>query len=860
MPIVGLKDRETLLKSLKFGRDVRGGGDSGQPYIKSALPGDGLGSDALNSLTRNSFGDFPIRGNTAVVIKTAEDTIRIGKFSTSFPQGLLFVTKQQGLQKSNPNIETGPGDGNGLLNTQFYDFTNTLKQVGVQGSGIHFPRSGDGVLQLQEEQNKYGYIVSHKDKDLNRLVLLKHQRDGILGIISPDEPRSSEAINEKIKLGIDTDNAGVMFKYKGGPGSVYGLGETLVKYSTTNTGAPINTFTAPGEAPKRDPFADNRNPKLDLSSNRPLDTNYRGWNNEIVYIKDAITEAQSSPIDYRTGPYTEAGSYVNLSSLGTGYYTPFIADVDIPGFTMFNGTEVKAQTLINPYGTLKEQTTTGDIRYDGKTDLKRREGFNNQFFSNTISYDKLTNQPRYLPPESVNGKPVPINIQDPVEEGDLPSFSTRVLDSQGRTTTGYYRREARIGAGGTGKPDDINLISLYSDTTNPFTGTNVYQNKARDLIKFGFEGICNDCPDTTKVHFRAFITSFSDNHNAEWSANRYAGRGENFYSYQGFDRNVQGSFLIAAQSRQEMKPLWQKLNYLVSTLYPDYHRDTGYMRGNLIKFTLGEYFYRTPGILTNINITIENDYSWEIKMRQREGVEEDKQMELPQICSVSYTFIPILDDLPKRGTKVPLIMTDKMHGIQNYLNDPALVEECLPAETPPPPPPPAEEPVVEIQRDFILNQIPSQTNNNFNNNALIAADRYMNDKKREVTMMLNKVNDLQEERLWNAYQANPTQVNADAYQNYVKKKNEEIRKLNANVAEQNKYAGYNQTDALLRQMHDSRMNELNNNDFSNLPEDQRNQMLKIQEKMRNLKSPYGKKTYNFTGDPTLDLEQFNNGN
>ena len=88
MPIVGLKDRETLLKSLKFGRDVRGGGDSGQPYIKSALPGDGLGSDALNSLTRNSFGDFPIRGNTAAVIKTAEDTIRIGKFSTSFLDGL----------------------------------------------------------------------------------------------------------------------------------------------------------------------------------------------------------------------------------------------------------------------------------------------------------------------------------------------------------------------------------------------------------------------------------------------------------------------------------------------------------------------------------------------------------------------------------------------------------------------------------------------------------------------------------------------------------------------------------------------------------------------------------------------------
>ena len=222
------------------------------------------------------------------------------------------------------------------------------------------------------------------------------------------------------------------------------------------------------------------------------------------------------------------------------------------------------------------------------------------------------------------------------------------------------------------------MLSLYSDEENPFNSPETqYGNKARDLIKFGFEHMCNNCPKTTKVHFRAFITSFSDNHNAEWQGSKYAGRGENFYTYQGFDRSVQLGFLVAAQSKEEMKPLWQKLNFLVSGLYPDY-TDNGYMRGNLTRFTLGEYFYRTPGIITNLNITIEQDYAWEIKMRQREGVEEDKQMELPQICSISLTFIPILDKLPKRGTKVPLIMTDKMKGIQNYLNDPNLIDECIP--------------------------------------------------------------------------------------------------------------------------------------------------------------------------------------
>ena len=99
MAIIGLKDRETLLKSLRFGNDVKGGGDSGQPFIKSDLGDEGgVGSDFINGLTNNSYGDFPVRGSTAAIIKTAEDAIRIGKFTTSFPQGLLFIQKQIGLK------------------------------------------------------------------------------------------------------------------------------------------------------------------------------------------------------------------------------------------------------------------------------------------------------------------------------------------------------------------------------------------------------------------------------------------------------------------------------------------------------------------------------------------------------------------------------------------------------------------------------------------------------------------------------------------------------------------------------------------------------------------------------------------
>ena len=43
------------------------------------------------------------------------------------------------------------------------------------------------------------------------------------------------------------------------------------------------------------------------------------------------------------------------------------------------------------------------------------------------------------------------------------------------------------------------------------------------------------------------------------------------------------------------------------------------MRGNITKLTIGEYLYRVPGVLTSMNITVDDNYPWEIKMNQPEG-------------------------------------------------------------------------------------------------------------------------------------------------------------------------------------------------------------------------------------------------
>ena len=48
------------------------------------------------------------------------------------------------------------------------------------------------------------------------------------------------------------------------------------------------------------------------------------------------------------------------------------------------------------------------------------------------------------------------------------------------------------------------------------------------------------------------------------------GRGEKFYKYQSFKRDISLSFTIVAQSEQELYGMYKKLNYLASSLAPKY--------------------------------------------------------------------------------------------------------------------------------------------------------------------------------------------------------------------------------------------------------------------------------------------------
>jgi hypothetical protein len=721
---MALIDLKSNLKKSNVYKDTPGGGNSGLPYIKQGLPEDSPEGEYLAGIARSSL-DTDIRGGIYSTVASTEDTIRISRFLNDFPRGALFTSKQIGLQKSNPLIETEQRGS--AINTQVYSNSNLLAQIALQGTGEHVPRAGFNTNDLLQDRNKYESIVKGNDNTgKNRLVTLYNSK------ISLDS--NYVAIPSDLnKLGISSDD-NTLFDYVGGPGSSYGDGNTLIERAV-NTNESWERYKTAGY------FTSEYFPKDTLTfENRLLDNPYLSqiivsnkFNKYLkgifaptkkYYVEELPTTPQS--VQYNLDPekdITDAQSFASqVKKFKTNVFT-----IDNP--TGFDN------RLDDDFDTTSQQSSPDFIRPVKYLDLDTIS-VNNKF-GNTMAYDSLlairsSDGSKKGPlQEVIDFRSSSINPNDPVRSqarnynDPLVNITTRVGIGNPGARSREQRRYINDVAFNNGQ-DKVNMIPLYTDATNPFEtseyGT-IGDKSARDLIKFAFEVIDNNNPtNTTKVYFRAFLTNFSDNHGAEWVGQKYMGRGENLYAYQGFTREVSFQFKVAAQSKQEMMPLYQKLNYIVSSLYPDYNSQ-GFMRGNLHQLTIGEYFYRTPGIITSMNVTVDDNYPWEIKYNEPEtdkGLNSTDQfpsnfntngskefqnsnsdadmMELPQVLNVQVTFKPILNELPAlskhRGEfsddRRGILISNDVGRQENFINRIGLKFQRPPVDSEPEIPPRVE--------------------------------------------------------------------------------------------------------------------------------------------------------------------------
>jgi hypothetical protein len=258
----------------------------------------------------------------------------------------------------------------------------------------------------------------------------------------------------------------------------------------------------------------------------------------------------------------------------------------------------------------------------------------------------------------------------------ITDFRLSVQDQDIKKQAWDYNRqslESKFYIGIGNYKDKMNKLMpfIFSSNTDPWSSDLVPTGESKDIIKFVFECVDNDNPSTSvAIFFRAFLTAgLTDNNTAELNGFKYMGRGETFYTYQGFTRSINFSFRIAAGSSEELIPLYTKLNRLISQVYPDYSDKTSVMRAPLVKVTVGDYLFRMPGFLESVNVTIDNNATWEI--------EEGKQ--LPQYLDVNIAFKPIFKNLPERSKvdNLSSLNTDQLIDTRNGILRPREVVDTI---------------------------------------------------------------------------------------------------------------------------------------------------------------------------------------
>ena len=196
---------------------------------------------------------------------------------------------------------------------------------------------------------------------------------------------------------------------------------------------------------------------------------------------------------------------------------------------------------------------------------------------------------------------------------------------------------------------------VYTD--KGFDGKGINGKYGRDIIKFRIEALNNDTPieggsiNTDVLAFRAYLENLNDSFTPTWKEFNYLGRGEPFYTYEKFSRNISFTFTMFAHSEQEMSILYTKLNYLMSLAAPDYKNNQ--MRGNYIYLTIGDYIYRQPGVMSSMTVSDHFTLPWEIALNEPDPESPNNQSnakhyEVPKYLKIQIGFKPIHNFLPKR--------------------------------------------------------------------------------------------------------------------------------------------------------------------------------------------------------------------
>jgi hypothetical protein len=586
MPLIDLK---TDLKSLTYGNDRPGGGSSKEPFITEPIP-------EGEETTQGAREDFLLR--QGAIRNSGKDVSRLTKLFFSTTKGLSFTTTTNLLSRTSVKTEAtlGPAYAGGTINQGVYLPTSTLAQVGVGFTGTHLnllgldptsPMSGvvEGGLFPGGGLIRYEQVVrdlnnQEGDSSNNRLVSLY---DTKISGLTPT-PKNSLVASSPLDI----------LSYSGGPGSILGVGKTIIKRASNTTG--INEYGWQVKDFITGSLSEVSKAKTTFNQNNPsgsVDTVTFGAGSTDKDNNLSLPAAITSSLNYAKSGISQAKTDFN-----DNYYSPLkITD-----------------SLVDPTGVnILPEIPAGQYG-------------NNVLHGVNSDQQIVTLKTAYNKPD---GNPITHNNANRTREYNTENkFKQYRYGNLGLSKIGNSQYTYGGDKFNTNITNDLNTAPVSSAPPND------------QLFKFYLNLLDPQDPSANNyLYFQAYVESFTDNIGAKYDEYTYTGRGYPSFKYKGFSRDISLSFTIVATNPEQIAPIYSKLNRLIQNMAPNYS-NSGYIRGNFVKLTFGDYLNNVPGIVKGFSLNPIFEAGFDI------GTGENSSgKQLPKAIKVDgFNFTPITDN------------------------------------------------------------------------------------------------------------------------------------------------------------------------------------------------------------------------
>jgi hypothetical protein len=451
---MALRDLQTNLKSLGYGKDRKGGGSSNQPYIVTPIP-DGEAPTSPDFLLRNGYLN---------PISSLRDVSRLTKFFNPFGpgasvNGILFIAKQELLERQGVDVVDG-------IN-RIYNPLGTIAQAGVLSIGYHLNKQGFNVFRkgyFNGGSDGYFKVTKLNDEvNINRLT----------GLFNTVKQQKFDDILPISEYGLNTTpNSQILFSYGGGPGSILGIGKTNIRLwnSTSDVKIPLKRSTISFSktiplTPNRISTVWNYNPKEVISDVYNLNGLFQKGTGVSLLFKARVDSSISSTELF--GEAEAASDILNRDVLASNTFTS-----SEPGYLTYNQIKNASKATFNYKGTILDfRESIPDIPSTDYTEFNRENGGEGYGYNTSKTYFKSNSRngtTRILNPNLAIS---PDQVEVGVRGEDIIDFNFTLVNNDGgndRNTLIDFRA----------------YVEDFSDSFNGEWDTYKYNGRAENFYKY----------------------------------------------------------------------------------------------------------------------------------------------------------------------------------------------------------------------------------------------------------------------------------------------------------------------------------------------------------------------------------------